>query len=188
MDTESSNLFSFIMINIFIRLIKMSQNLCEKKIEKQRLSSENIILSTDLAKKRENYMLKKGRLEHQRNLFEKQYKEIQHGISPSNNIHNGINNNLEMEKTKDYRKEKSRTEELINEMSVKIILKEKEIKEKTERYNGYKLKIQEKIDQNKKLLEDLNCELNYMKNIFNQVVKDQKYYYLQILKKGIDTR
>ena len=177
------------MINIFIRLIKMSQNLCEKKIEKQRLSSENITLSTELAKKRENYMLKKGWLEHQRYLIDKQYKEIQFGISSSNNTpNNGINNNEEMEKSKDHRKEKSRTEELKNEISVKMILKEKEIKEKTERYNSYKLRIQEKIDQNKKKIEDLNCELNYMKNIFNQVVKDQKYYYLQILKKGIDTR
>ena len=99
----------------------MSQSLCEKKIDKQRLTAENIILTSELAKKRENFMLKKGWLEHQKSQLEKQFNNVQ----PSNMLKfaNRIENEKEVE-TSRITKEKIKQptyEELLqlkNELSI----------------------------------------------------------------------
>ena len=198
MVKESDYKNEYVIINFIIRLMRMSQSLCEKKIEKQRLNAENIILSSELAKKRENFMLKKGWLEHQKQHYEKMYTNlIQQNSSGSTfkeytseaSMVNSKSTLMKDLKEKDNARNK--TEELMalkNDFSIKIALKEKELKEHDERFQSYKKKVIEKLDYNKKLLEDLAQEWTYMKNIFNQLIKDQKYYYLEMLKKGIDTR
>ena len=44
----------------------MSLALCEKKVEKQKLIEENLVRSSELAKRRENYMLKRGWMDQQK--------------------------------------------------------------------------------------------------------------------------
>jgi hypothetical protein len=55
-------------------------------------------------------------------------------------------------------------------------------------YNNAKEKYLNSIENKKILVKKINSELNDLKLSMNNLVEDQKKYYLDILKKGIDTR
>ena len=70
----------------------------------------------------------------------------------------------------------------------KIAMLDRDIENLTIRHNTKKNIAQLNVLELKKQLKQIVKEKKNLKNIFKKLAKEQRYYYMEIIKKGIDVR
>lgn len=159
-------------------LINVSQKLHELKIEKKNLEKINALslrevekAKRDLENYKENFILSK---KEQENKFNELYFNF---IEEAKNNKNVNKKNLEDDLYQMRKEYQNHIEDLENNLRNYKSNYEKKI-----------LELADVIKQNKVTILAKEKEIKQSKFIFNHLIKEQKIYYLDILKKGIDVR
>lgn len=65
---------------------------------------------------------------------------------------------------------------------------DEKIKDLDMKFNSEKTKLSAKLIKNKTLFKSIEKEVKSLKQTFNKMTQEQRVYYLDILKRGIDVR
>lgn len=147
-------------------LMKLSQLITDKKIEKVKINQQCVELINIIQKLRDEFSYKKDDVTFEFIELEKDYN-INYGDI-------GSTNKKEMDEDKFH---------LNNEFSYNKNQLEKKMKDLTEEFETNKGKFSFSLEEKKKQMGITDREITNYKNALNILTKDQRQYYLEILKK-----
>ena len=143
--------------------MNLSQQIYLKKLEKKKYLDINTVLVNKISEQRMDFITHKDAVEY----------DLTFLIKACNTITKGDD-----EKTKEKKM-----------MLIQKISKQEEmLKISEEYYKKCQLKIQRDIVKNQKIIENIENIIENLKIDYNNYAKEQRGYYMELLKKGIDVR
>lgn len=163
--------------------MNLSQKIYESKIEKHKIESLNFDIFNYISTKREEFQLEKDKLESEKTKIVSNFNSKM-GIRPNNpgTYYTGRRQTSFMAThSPDFYMQHSDLNRTLSKY-------DKKIEQLTENFNKTKEKFEFKILQNKQKIEKNVKEMKVFKNVLNNLIKEQRIYFTNILKSGIDVR
>jgi len=146
-------------------LMRIAQEIYMKKIEKKKFSESNTDLFKKLNKQRIDFLFKKDVGQYDKALLEKAFASLGKY---------GPEDELIINKKMKYNQRMTQQEERIR------------ISENA--YHKLQKKTEQEIEKNKKTIEAYEDSIEHLKLSYNNYAKEQRSYFIDLLKKGIDVR